>query len=329
MSKNWMTDIWSWDHCFNAMALARELPDLAWDQLLIMADHQDEHGLYPDSMNDVRKHFNFTKPPIHGWATMEVWDRNPIAATRVRLETIFHSLRRWTEWWLKYRRLSGQELPFYLHGNDSGWDNSTLFDAGVPLITPDLSAFLIVQMDALERLARHLGYENDAIAWAVQSNRMLMALLKQLWNIDRFDANLALSGRTVHSSSLQLFLPLLLGQRLPQTMRELLVRGLDQFETAYGLGSESPRSTEYEADGYWRGPIWGASTYLLIDGLQRCGYPERARRIATKFCDLCARHGLPENFNAKTGAAQRDPAYTWTASCFLLAAEHALSPAAR
>ena len=41
MSKNWMTNVWSWDHCFNAMALCRDHPSLAWDQWMIMADFQD------------------------------------------------------------------------------------------------------------------------------------------------------------------------------------------------------------------------------------------------------------------------------------------------
>ena len=35
MSKNWMTNIWSWDNCFNAMALVRHQPELAWDQFMI------------------------------------------------------------------------------------------------------------------------------------------------------------------------------------------------------------------------------------------------------------------------------------------------------
>ena len=33
MSNNWMNAVWSWDHCFNAIALSRGLPDPAWDQL--------------------------------------------------------------------------------------------------------------------------------------------------------------------------------------------------------------------------------------------------------------------------------------------------------
>ena len=68
MSKHWMDKVWSWDHCFNALALAPGLPDLAWDQFQLPFDHQDETGALPDSVTHSEVLYNFVKPPIHGWA---------------------------------------------------------------------------------------------------------------------------------------------------------------------------------------------------------------------------------------------------------------------
>ena len=68
MSKWGMNNVWSWDNCFNAMAMAKGFPELAEDQMLLMADYQDEFGAYPDAINDLDYHFNFHKPPIHAWA---------------------------------------------------------------------------------------------------------------------------------------------------------------------------------------------------------------------------------------------------------------------
>ena len=50
MSKNWMCSLWSWDHCFNAVALAHENPEAAWDQWILPFDHQDSTGLIPDNV---------------------------------------------------------------------------------------------------------------------------------------------------------------------------------------------------------------------------------------------------------------------------------------
>ena len=63
MSKNWMTNIWSWDHCFVALALP---PDLAWQQMAVIFAAQHPSGRLPDYLNDRFALWAFTKPPVHG-----------------------------------------------------------------------------------------------------------------------------------------------------------------------------------------------------------------------------------------------------------------------
>jgi hypothetical protein len=52
MSLNWMDQVWTWDNIFNLMALVDADEDLAFEQLTVVADHQDAHGAYPDGLND-------------------------------------------------------------------------------------------------------------------------------------------------------------------------------------------------------------------------------------------------------------------------------------
>lgn len=63
MSKHWMDKVWSWDHCFNALALAPGSPGLALDQFSLPFDHQDETGALPDSVTHSEILYNFVKPP--------------------------------------------------------------------------------------------------------------------------------------------------------------------------------------------------------------------------------------------------------------------------
>lgn len=51
----------------------------------------------------------------------------------------------------QYRTFEGL-LPHYKHGNDSGWDNASLFHAGMPVEAPDLASFLIRSYD-IRRMA--------------------------------------------------------------------------------------------------------------------------------------------------------------------------------
>jgi glycogen debranching enzyme len=323
MSKRFMDQIWSWDHCFNAMAMSYNHPEMAWHQLMVMIDRQDEHGCFPDALNDVHEHFNFSKPPVHGWAVAFCRRRNPRYFHRKRLLPLYEALVRWTNWWLVHRVWPGDDLPYYLHGNDSGWDNSTMFDRGVPLMAPDLGALLTMQVDVLGELADRLGKTRQARQWAKQADRLRQALLDQLWLGDRFIAIRRPDGEEVDSDSLVPNIPIALGQTLPRDVRTALVRNLKAFVTKHGLATERPDSGKYEADGYWRGPIWAPSTMLVVDGLWRAGEQGLARRIARRFCRTCAASGFAENFDALTGEGLRDRAYTWTASVFLVfAAEY-------
>jgi glycogen debranching enzyme len=321
MSKNWMCNVWSWDQCFNAMALAAGQPHLALDQMLVLADHQDRFGAYPDSINDIEIHYNFSKPPVHGWAFGEVLARLPQPPDQEVMETIYASLSAQARWWLNHRRMAGSALPYYLHGNDSGWDNSTMFDRGVPLNAPDLAALLVLQMDALAELADGLTRQGEGSAWRQGADHLLEALLGQLWQGDRFVARLARDGSVVECESLIPWLPLILGTRLPEDIRGILAKGIERHLTRWGLATEHPDSPTYKPNGYWRGPIWAPATWIAVTGLVKAGYTELADTISERFCDLCSRSGFAENFDALTGEPLCDPAYTWTASVFLLLAE--------
>ncbi len=320
MSKNWMSYVWSWDQCFNALALARGQPALAMDQMLTLTDHQDEFGAYPDSINDVELQFNFSKPPVHGWAFRELLRRLPQRPPRDVMDTMIRSLSRQADWWMTHR-ISKFELPFYIHGNDSGWDNSTMFKLGVPLIAPDLAALLVVQMETLAELTAERGEAAISTEWSRRADALYQRLMRQLWRGDHFVAVRLEDGEAVKSQSLIPWLPIILGKRLPPDVREHLRRGIQGHLTEWGLATERTDSPHYRPDGYWQGPIWAPSTYLAISGLRRCGFHEMADDIGARFRRLCRKSGFAENFNALTGEPLCDPAYTWTASVFLLLSE--------
>jgi glycogen debranching enzyme len=330
MSKNWMTNVWSWDHCFNALALVYKDPALAWDQLMLLFDVQDGNGALPDSVNDKRMLWNFCKPPIHGWTLRRMMERTdtgrleslPHFITVERLREIYEPLCRWTDWWFTFRDYDEDGIPQYNHGNDSGWDNATVFHVGMPVEGPDLSAFLVIQMEVLSEVTARLGDEVAARAWQRRAEGLLARMLDHFWRGDHFVATRSGDHYVCEEGdSLFLFLPLILGRRLPTDVRKALVNGLTQpgrFITGHGLATESPRSPLYEPDGYWRGPIWAPSTMLLVEGLAACGENQLARELCRRFCAMAARSGMAENFDALTGQGLRDRAYTWTSSVFLV-----------
>jgi len=324
MSKHWMDSVWSWDHCFNALAL-NNLPDLALDQFLLPFDHQDETGALPDSVTHSRVLHNYVKPPIHGWAFDRLRQRLPVTLDRDDLAAVYERLASWSRFWLEHRVGAGRTLPAYHHGNDSGWDNSTVFDADRVVETADLAAFLARQLDTVARLADELDRPQEAQRWRDHAERLVDDLVTQLWDGHAFVAAAPLSGRRSHSRSLLTALPIVAAERLPAGIVAALAEQIRGLLTEHGPATEPIDSPHYESDGYWRGPIWAPSTVLVEDGLRRAGYAELADEISVRFRRLCERSGFAENFDALTGQGLRDRAYTWTAAAYLLlAGEHEL-----
>ncbi|WP_312473374.1 MGH1-like glycoside hydrolase domain-containing protein [Neobacillus sp.] len=319
MSKNWMTNIWSWDHCFNALALAKKSPELAWDQFMIFFDAQDESGMLPDFINNRFALWNFTKPPIHGWTLRRMWEQNEFV-TVDKLQEVYQPLVKWTKWWLTFQDSDDDGIPQYNHGNDSGWDNSTIFHKGTPVESPDLASFLVLQMEVLSEIALKLGKVDESDKWLQESQALLTRMIDHFWTGQRFVAKRSGTHEVIESDSLVLYVPLILGNRLPVEIIEKLVEGITQkgFLTEYGLATELPDSPYYREDGYWRGPIWAPTTMLLTDGLLESGEKEFALEVARKFCSMASKSGMAENYNALTGAGLRDPAFTWTSSVFLI-----------
>jgi hypothetical protein len=320
MSKHWMDKIWSWDHCFNALALAGGAPELAWDQLQVVFDHQTEEGALPDSITHAEVLHNFVKPPIHGWTVGRLRERLPGGLPDPPL--VYRQLAAWTTFWLDHRRAPGQPFPHYEHGNDSGWDNATVFDAGRPVRSADLTAFLVVQMRELARLAEEIGDASASARWTHEAGTMRTDLLTQLWDGTRFTSR-TVDGVSRTTASLLDLMPIVLGDQLPADVHASVAEGIAGHLTPVGLATERPDSSHYEADGYWRGPVWAPATVLVEDGLRRGGAVDLADQVSTRFRAACEKSGFAENFDALTGQGLRDRAYTWTASAYLLLAADA------
>jgi putative isomerase len=323
MSKNWMSRIWSWDHCFNALALVEKDPQFAWDQLMVFVDNQHPQGVFPDSLGHTTQVWSFCKPPIHGWILKLMMERTSWIDT-TRLQEIYAPLCRWTEWWFNYRDADQDGIPQYNHGNDSGWDNATVFDQGMPVESPDLAAFLVIQMDTLAEVAARIGSQTDSQQWKDKAGELLKRLIAHSWNGEQFISQQVISHKVCGTDSLINFLPLLLGQRLPMELQTKLVGGINRFITDHGFATENPTSDQYDADGYWRGPIWAPTTMMLVYGLNSIGRRDLAMDISHKFCEMVRHSGMAENFDALTGVGLRDGAYTWTSSVFAILAHEFL-----
>jgi len=321
MSKKKMSSVWSWDHCFNALTMAYIDKQKSLDQFNAPFVHQYDSGVLPDAWRPIfGPYLCVTKPPIHGWCfskLMKMFDFD-----KETLEQTYSYLEKWTEFWLEYRDYDNDGIPAYPQGCDSGWDNSTMFASGFYMETPDLPSFLILQMRTLAEISEKLGNTDKKNEWIKRSEKLYTDFINHSWNGERFA--LIQDGsheRNDNPTSLLSLMPIVLGDILEKDKMVKLVKILvSDYLTDNGLATEAPTSSLYESNGYWRGPIWAPSTYLIVDGLRRGGYEDLAKDIALRYCRMSdtIACGNYENFDAITGKGLCAPGYTWSASVYML-----------
>lgn len=302
--------------------------ELALAQILLPFAQVTPEGRLPDSMTCSEILYDYTKPPIYGWTVYKLLELLDSSSTisqpmfgllpRPRLEEIYDSVGRFTRYWFDHRSTSTSALPYYSHGNDSGWDNSTAYDHQTVCISPDLAGFLVLQCDLLAKLGTHLSAPGGA-EWAKLRDGTISALVSELWDesAQAFAFKDAYDGRTWTTSTLLQFMPLVAAPFLPARIVRACVTKLEPYLSEWGLATERLDSKHYEPDGYWRGPIWAPPTLILESGIRGAGFSDVADKIAARYIRLCEHGGFAENYNALTGEGNRDLSYTWSASAYL------------
>lgn len=314
MSNTFFPGIWSWDHCFNVVGFMRGDKQLAFDNMAVMFDFQDAWGQLPGSVNDANIHWNFAKPPIQGLFILKML--GCISLTTQQMEVLFDGLSRQVDFWFTYRDGNNDGIPEYHHGNDSGFDNSTVFGNSFVVDSPDLMAYLICALDALEELGSRLA--RNTAAYKEFRDLAIQRFLGHFIHEGHLVARDTVTQQVISSRSILPLMSLVIAQYLPEDVVANTVSDLrENFLAPSGLATEQTGSAHYEADGYWRGPVWAPEMVIMIDALANLGEREFAEDLARRFIDTMARNGFAENYDAQTGRALRDPAHTWTSSSFL------------
>ena len=231
--------------------------------------------------------------PIHGWALSRLRQRLTDGLADADLERDLPAPGALDRVLARPPRAPGSPLPHYQHGNDSGWDNATTFDADRVIETADLAAFLVLQMRELADLAdRARQARRRGTRWRAADRTLLAAMLAQLWTGERFAArDRRAPGEPAHQRepagpdahrARRPTCP-------PRCTTALAAQIAAPPHRARPGHRDCPTRRTTSADGYWRGPIWAPSTVLIEDGLRRAGHRRPRRRGQQPLPRRCAR----------------------------------------
>ncbi|MDR0935467.1 MAG: hypothetical protein LBM98_02160 [Oscillospiraceae bacterium] len=339
MQKIWFDRAFGWHHGFHAMAMRNDAKK-AFETLLAMFDYQNEYGIFPDNLSDLHQEtWISSKPPIFGWSACYILENFDLSAlTTADYRNIYEKLSSYTRYWYTHHDHAKIGVPQYYHIDESGYDESTLFDKGLPLVSPDLLAYAACLCEACAKIADILGRRDDFGFFTSLSKHTLEYLVNELWDGEQFLAYAPLTKEKHKCGSVAQLQAVCLGHRLPGSIVKTLAKRLtdpNEFFSAYGITGENLQSPDYRALSFSRGPVMAPAQALIVYGLYDAGEKEAAKLIAARYLNALNKEGLalainPYRFEPrdhspvpefKGGGSVTYPFSAWPASVYLLLAE--------
>ena len=220
-----------------------------------------------------------------------------------------HTLNFWEN-----TRRSPDSLFRWYNGVESGADNNPAVSDKPAEVTEgvDLQCYIFREYLALEAVAQKLGKSDDAAKYKQSAEALRRLVQEKMWseadgmflNIDTW------TGKPVRVRTWTNFVPLWVGIATPEQAKRMIDEHLlnpKEFWCDYGVRTLAPDEPLYNPkSGYWRGPVWVISNYLLMHGLMNYGRGKEAQELAEKTVRLLVRDyhttgGMNECYNPDNG----------------------------
>lgn len=325
-SKIHYVGVWLWDQYFHAIAYRHVDAKLAQDQLRIFLDHQLPNGMLPDAIHDegIISHLtapvdaDVTKPPFMAWAAMKIYEAT---GDLDFLNEVYEPIMRWQNYWLTHAR-NANGLAEYQHPFSSGLDDSPLFDSGMPVVSPDLNTYLVIQAEALAKIAELIGLPTDVAAQAEIADVLVERMNAELWDEQRgyFNA-LGPDGKPVKVFTPFHLLPLWTGRLTPaQTEQVIAHLTSPRLWPQWPLATVAVDDPAFDPMQMWRGPVWVNINLLFVEALERAGRHDLAGELRRQSLQLIMQHDdIYEYYNPLTAEhpPKAAPIFGWTSACFI------------
>lgn len=203
------------------------------------------------------------------------------------------------------------------HFRRLGWDNAQLHDASpFRVVDPGFNAILLRACADLAALADELGLAELAAENRGFAERGLAAM-EGLWSEahGQYLCRDRVSGRLIDSASVGGLLAVFAA--LPRARAAAIARRIEGLSCRYVVPSHDPSDPRFDAQRYWRGPVWLVVNRMIADGLRAAGEEATAAAITRSSLDLIAAGGFAEYYDPHTGAPLGGGRFTWTAAMVL------------
>jgi hypothetical protein len=303
-----------WDSCWSCVGAREFDPAMAQEAIECFSENATPRGSLPGTMCDTHK-AGEGQAPIMAWASWLTYKRS---RDRAWLGRVYPALAACNRFWFRYHA-SARGLAQWFNAGQIG-DNDARFDrvygreqGNEPIYgfdSPDLNAFLVVELRCLAAMAGELGRPQEAESWQEHAAQLGQLIVDTMYFPEHamfFDVKEG--TREIYSGvkTPNLFLPLWAGVPLPEGEVRRVIEGHmlnpDEFFRELPFPSLSYDNPKYDPRGYWRGRIWPHFGFWMVQTLWQHGYHAEADLTADRFLRMYQRTPwFHENYESSGGS---------------------------
>jgi hypothetical protein len=275
---------------------------------LIVLLHPYESGLdnSPPWISELRKH------------SFPWWIR---AFEVLHLDWLVNLFRRDTKHVPPGQRMSNIEAMAYwaamLRLRRKAYNSEALISRSL-FVVEDLpfNCMLIRANQCLREIAKVAGL--DLPQDLLESMARTETALEQLWDESKgqYFSRSFVSHKLIEEPSIGTLMPLYAGNISKERAGRLveLLKKQRVFSPSWPVPSVPLNSPDFSPLKYWQGPTWVNANWLIIDGLERCGYKDEAQILRDRTIQMVTKSGMHEYFSPLNAEPVGAANFSWTAA---------------
>jgi glycogen debranching enzyme len=245
---------------------------------------------------------NAVNPPLFSWAEVESFQ---VTGDKSRFASVLPVLEKYVDWqntdgdpdtynahpdWLNHgRRALGSVHRLYWNtGLGCGMDNTPRRGNG----WVEMSCQMVIQYNNLATMADELNLPDKARAFRRQAKEIGDRINKWCWNEeDGFYYDVDNDGHQFKVKTAGGFWPMLAGITSREQSDKLAahLKNEQEFWRPFVFPTLAADEKDYRSDGcYWLGGVWAPTNFVIIKGLEKCGYEDFATEATDKYLTAMA-----------------------------------------
>ncbi len=145
--------------------------------------------------------------------------------------------------------------------------------------------------------------------------------LELLWDAygNQYYSRSFVTHKLIKIPTIATLLPLYGGSVTKERARQLvgLLKNANGFGSPFPVPSVPLDSEWFKSHGYWQGPTWINTNWMIIEGLKSYGFDDEAKALSSTCLELVKASGMNEYFSPIDGSPAGAKNFSWTAALII------------